>query len=190
MPRHALSALLALVLAACASGTAVQSTPAARTTPAAAPPTRVTETSSGYVVNLEGDDTELRRVLDVPPERVWSALPAVYQALGMEAEVRDEASHTYGTRRYSQSRLGGMRTTDLVRCGMQGTAPPATGGHRVRLTAITRLQPMPGEKTLLLFDVSGTAISTGGTNTGSVPCISTGKLEQHIAALVYAQAKQ
>lgn len=184
MLRHTSPALLCLALSACASGTAE------RPTPAAGPPARVTETSTGYVVQTQAEATELRRLLEVPPQQVWGALPAVYEALGIPAEVRDEASHTFGTRQYTRSRIHGTRTTELVRCGVDGVAPPATGGHRVRLTALTRLQEAPGGKTLLNFEVSGTATSTGGTGTGTVPCFSTGKLEEQLSALVYAQAKR
>jgi len=183
MSRSAFLSLLCLAFAACASGATAGSSPPA------GPPARIVKTSTGTMVHLEPEATVSRRVLDFPPQRVWGAVEGAYEALGITAEVREEDSGTFGTRIYTQSRLGGSRTADLVRCGGQKVGPSATGGYRVRLSALSKVQPAPGGKTLLLIEVSGTGTSLGGTSTGPVQCVSTGKLERQIATLVAAQLK-
>lgn len=182
MTRHSLAPLLCcLALAACATAPTDETTPLTQ-------PARFARTSSGFDVQIESRSTAKIQSLQVAPQAAWNALPAVFQSLGIEAEVRDEASLTFGTQQYRGARITGVRTSDLVRCGAQGYAAPALGGYRVRLTVLARVQPAADGKADLLVEVDGTATAAGGTSSGTMVCSSTGKLEQMIIERVLLQA--
>jgi hypothetical protein len=122
--------------------------------------------------------------LAASPDQVWAALPGVYQQLGIQAEMREDAARTLGTRAFTGSRIDGKRATDFVRCGNQGSGPSSGGMYRTRLMIVTRVIAIPDGKTDLVTEVGGTATPVEGTSTGQIACASTGDLEQRIRALV------
>ena len=117
--------------------------------------------------------------LNASPEQVWTALPAVYAALGIPAEINQPAAYTYGTNRFTGSRLNGKRITDFMRCGGSGAMPPTT--YRIRLLVLSSVQPgtTPGTARLTT-QVQGSATPVDGTSSAIVGCSSTGRLEQGI----------
>lgn len=173
--------LVALAAAACAPAA---SSP--RPTPAGPPPS-LTVTSTEVTVRLSENAGVAPLRLDAPLERVWEALPAVYETLGIPVEVNDASTRTYGTRRYTYGRLGGKRTMDYVRCGHQGAGPSAVSSYRVRVTIVSSVGPAPDEKSVLATEVTGVAMPVDGTSTGAVRCVTTGDLERRIHSLVAEQ---
>lgn len=126
-------------------------------------------------------------LLGASPEQVWGAIPAVYAALEIPAEIAEPAAFTYGTTRFTRSRLGGDRITRFLRCGSQGSgsgALPVTA-YRVRLSVISSVEPGTTAGTARLTTrVQGSATSVEGTGSAMVGCSSTGELEQRIHALL------
>lgn len=174
--------LLALLLIAC-SPAAPSPAPSPATRPAS-----ITETSTSVAIRLSESHEPATVTLDAPLERVWSIVPEVYQALGIPAEINDPGARVYGTRSFAQSRLGGKRTADYVRCGNEGAGPSAVSGYRVRLSVVSSLRSAPGGKTVLATEVNGSATPVEGTSTAAVRCASTGALEQRIHSLVSERA--
>lgn len=175
------SAAAGLLLAACAPAAPHASSAAPEPSPA------IMETSTGISVRL-GADGPARAAVDAPAGRVWAALPAVYEALGIPAEVSDPAAHTYGTQRFTRTRLGDRRTAEMVRCGNAGSGASAMSTYRIRLSILTTLRPGAGGGTELSTEVAGSATPVDGTSTGATRCVSTGELERRIAALAAEHA--
>lgn len=163
------------ILAGCAT---VASPPAG-----AGSPGSISSTETGGVIRMGQDSRAVSVSLEAPPDQVWAALPGIYQQLGIQAEMREDATRTIGTRAFTGSRIDGKRTTDFVRCGNQGSGPSAGGMFRTRLMIVTRVMATSDGKTDLVSEVGGTATPVEGTSTGQVACASTGDLEQRIRAL-------
>lgn len=165
------------LLAACAaapgsSGTVV-------TGPAPSEPA-IIGTSTGTMVRVSGDNTALAYSVSAPVERIWTALPMVYDALGIPVAHSDPATRQMGNRRIIGTRVGGEPMDTYVRCANQGAGPSAMARHRVTLSVITALQPEANGKTTMATQVSGTATPIEGTSSGAILCVSTGRLEARI----------
>jgi hypothetical protein len=172
--------LVTLSLAACApAAQPAQDRPAA-------PPAHVQETGGGIRIQLSGVEPGTPVSLGGSREAAWAALPQVYAALGLRADLVDPATHRYGAQRVTQARIGERRTRDLVRCGNDGAGPSAVSGYRIQLSIVSRLVPAAGGKTDLTTEVGGWASSVEGGSTGAIRCVSTGELEQQIATRLAA----
>jgi len=167
-----------VLVAACASATPAPGTRSS------GPPAAVVTTSTGAMVRLDPEMAGITVPLDASPDRVWTVLLEVYQALGVPAEINDATTWSYGTRRFSQSRLAGRRVAEFVRCGHEGAGASAMSAHRIRLSIVSSLKPARGGKTVLQTEVGGSATSIEGTSTAPVRCVSEGQLEQQIHAQV------
>ena len=180
MSRSILPALLALT-SACASGGSAP--------PSAAPgaPPRVMPTSTGLTIRLAEDSLRSTTVFQAPLDTVWTRLPAIYETLGIPAEVADPRTWTFGTQRFTQRRVAGRQTLDLVHCGHEGTGPSAVRARRLRLTIVSTLRRLASGATELTTEVSGEATAVDGTSTAAARCGSTGELEQRIAATLAEQ---
>lgn len=168
--------LLAIGFVVAATGCATAATPPA----GAGAPGSISGTETGGVIRMGQDSRAVSVALSASPDEVWAALPGVYRELGIQAEMRDEATRSLGTRGFTGGRIGGKRTMDYVRCGNQGSGPSAGGMFRTRLTIVTRVMPAADGKTELVSEVGGTAAPVEGTSTGVVACASNGDLEQRI----------
>jgi hypothetical protein len=135
------------------------------------------------MIRLGTDSRATSISISATPEQVWAVLPGIYQELGIQAEMRDDALRTLGTRGFTGSRIGGKRAGDFVRCASQGTGPSSGGMMRTRLTIITRVTSASGGKAEIVTEVGGTATPVEGTSTGPTACASTGELEQRIRTM-------
>lgn len=178
MYRRICTATLALLAGACAAGT-----PAPGTGSVGLPASVVT-TSTGAMVRLDTEPVGATAQLDAPPARVWALMPEVYEALGIPAEINDAGARSYGTRRFSQSRVAGKRVAELVRCGHEGAGASAMSAHQIRLSIISSLQPAPDGRTALRTEVAGSAAPVEGTSTRPVRCVSLGEIERRIQTLL------
>ena len=171
--------LFAIGVVAVVTGCASAGTPPA----GAGAPGSISGTETGGVIRMGQDSRAVSVALAASPDQVWAALPGVYRELGIQAEMRDDATRSIGTRGFTGGRIGGKRTMDYVRCGNQGSGPSSGGMFRTRLTIVTRVMAASGGKTELVTEVGGTATPVEGTSTGVVACASTGDLEQRIREL-------
>ena len=179
--RRTAPVVLLSVLAACAPATPAPGIPAA------GPEPMVMETSSGISYRLRNDDTGVTRPYAAPVDRVWAALPGVYEELGIPTGVNDPEARVFGNRRASVTRVGGERVSRFVRCGNeQGAGPSAGGGYRVQLSVLTTLRG-DGAATQATTTVGGTATPVAGTSNDAVACVSTGALEKRIGDLIAAR---
>jgi len=174
MSRSMFTALLVLMSACASSGSAP---------PGAAPgaPPQVRSTSSGLAVRLAVDSVRSTTVFQAPLDSVWSRLPAVYETLGIRAEVVDSRTWAFGTPRFTGRSLAGKRTIDMVYCGHEGAGPSAVRATLVRLSIVSSLRKLASGDTELTTEVAGTSTPMDGTSTTVTRCVSNGELEQRIA---------
>lgn len=175
-----LTPLMASGMLACASGPG--SAPTEQVAPAL--PAEVRETSTGAIIRIAAEQLVIETEVKVPLELVWSLLPRVYSALGIDGQILDSEARVYGTRRFTKSRVGDRRVGEYVRCAFQGAGPSAAGGYRAQLSITTRVESPTAEWTIVSSQISGTATSAEGTSTDAVRCVSNGNLERLIARMV------
>lgn len=136
---------------------------------------------------------ELRRTLDAwetsvpaPVERVWAAVPAVYEEIGLAGGglLRDgERSFAYRAR--MPRRLAAKRPSTYVSCG-RGMTGNNADEYEVRLFVVTSGAPTETGSTIgTTVDASATPRGVSGA---AVPCTSTGELERLIARALLTAA--
>ena len=129
MPYHPLLPRLALALAGC--GAATSSLPIQRPVVADAGP------EFRRAVDTLGQAEAVPGTLD----RVWQALRAVYQELGLRANEVDPRARRVGVRAQRLTRdAGGTRLSVYLDCG-SGLTGPHADEYRVTLTAISTVVP-------------------------------------------------
>ena len=173
----ALTPFVVFLLSACASSPS--SAPAGAGTPGS-----ISGTETGGMIRMGQDSRAVSVGLAATPEQVWAVLPGIYQEIGVQTEMRDDALRTIGTRGFTGGRIAGKRPLEFVRCGNAGSGPSSGGMLRTRLIIVTRVMPASGGKTELVTEVGGTATPVEGTSTGPTMCASTGELEQRIKTMV------
>lgn len=177
------SPLLVLALAACSQAPSPG-------IPTPNQPAYAGPTSEGVTIRLGEDVAPPSGTLAAPVERVWAALPVAYRTLGIGAQIQDSVRRAFGTHRFTERRVAGKATADVVRCGNQGAGPSAVAGYRIQLSIVSTLRIEAVDRTALTTEITGVAQSVDGTSTGRVRCVSTGELEHRIYQLVAAQLKE
>ena len=167
-------ALLALLLAACASASGPQVQQSVGTS------TVVGDQSGRGQVNIAVDKVAIGGALPFTVDAAWKALPSSYKALGLSIEFTDEKTHTVGHPRITaRSTLGDARMSTYLRCG-EGIAGAFADTYRIRMNIRTQLSRVAGDSTMVQTVVAATATPVQGAASGTVECTSTGMLEQAI----------
>lgn len=172
----ALAVVLAAALAAgCAS--AVSGTRQADTI------TVITGDGASYEVR-RGEDVRTNPTVTVGPEAAWSVLPAVYEVLGLEPDVRNPSRRELGVSAYRISmRFLGRNASDFFDCGLDpGLNRPTADQMPITARVVTAVLPRAGGSEIATR-LEGSARRTGG-NAGIAACRSTGLLEVTIGQMV------
>lgn len=168
--------LLLLSLGGCAGGglSAGSGSPSTTRLETAGGDFDVTATSSARVT---------AQTVAAPADRVWAALPAAFQAVGLEAGVVSASNRVYGTPLLRfRGRLAGERASRLLNCGSNPIGSPAADLYDVEATVRAAVQPDAAGGTRLEVLVEAVAAPpAGGTRT---PCTSTRVLEERIVSQV------
>lgn len=186
--RRSLSAAVVLLSAACSGAT-----PTTDPVPAGAPRTEriVTSTGGGGVaVNTANIDYDVRLLSTGTVAQVWSALPQVYEELGIPLTIKNDAQRVIGNEgwrtRRSIARVPMQRYLD---CGRSGTIENAET-YSINMSILTTVTANPGGGSV----VSTTIVATGRnplTSSGQeVRCTSQGDLEIRIRDMVQAKVAQ
>ncbi|HEX8391761.1 MAG TPA: hypothetical protein VF665_05310 [Longimicrobium sp.] len=120
------------------------------------------------------------------PERVWEVLPEVLRELGIEPQVDTTRERVMGNTRITAPRVGGERTSRYMTCGNDGGGPASAGQYRIRLNLVTQVRA-EGTGTRTFTRLVGTATSVQGGSGSVMGCVTTGRLEQKIAAGITAR---
>ena len=179
-----------LALVACASGKGASS-PAA-TTPS---PQETVRLSGGggvgqMLVDTHPTSETARITVDFPMDRVWNAMKAAYDSLGVPVTSMDQASHTIGNNSMRiRRRLGDVPMSKYVNCGnVQGVQ--SADAYEVVGSIVTRLDAPDGPsrtRMTTLVDFQGRPMTIAAEFTR---CTTTGQLEKRLSELVAAQLKR
>jgi len=171
---------LPLLLAACASNEDPGVSPSPSSLPAFAE-ARGTE----YYYRLSGDDGASVAEFDAPVEKVWDLMLAAYQSAGVEIGTLDARTRTIGNRAITTTRrLGQTSITEYVRCAQGGSGIMTSTTYRVQLSVLSTLKPAANGGTRMETTLSATGTPAEGASRNSIPCPSTGRLEQKLAEAV------
>lgn len=157
---------------------------------------RVTEPGVVAVVTASGDTWEVRRSPDVranprvqvPPDRAYAVLPAVYAELQFPADLQDPAARQIGVseQRFSR-RILGRTPSDFFDCGLDsGLNLPLADRAPIDARIVTQVLG-GGDAAEIATTIRATARRSGG-NAGVAECRSTGLLEILIGDMVRERA--
>ena len=186
--RAAASLLAALALSACSGGGGVETAPA----PAANPTTvRVTGSGGSAITMSMVDDGPgvLSRTVAGSVDDVFTALPAVYDSLGIPLTDRDAATHIVGNSGFNtRRRLGKTPLGRYFDCGSTQGAP-SVDSYDIHLSVLSKVQPgsSAGLSTITtIVEVMGRPAAFSGEY---VKCSTNGVLEQRIVDGVKARLR-
>lgn len=180
-----MSALLSIVLAACASGSRSSPMP-----PGVEETVRIANTganvSSGMKVVSDAPTASITDIAQ-PIGSVWNALGVVYDSLGIPIATRDNATHVLGNPALKlRHRLGSTRLARFIDCGSTQGGPSADL-YEIVLSVVSALQPSATGTTLATqVSAQGRPVAFSGEY---VRCSSTGALEQLVANQVKLRAR-
>lgn len=168
--------LLALtLLAACASSGTSNPTPDLGT------PTRISGPDFGMELYTNPGIGE--RLMAVPLDSVWLALPGVYGALDIDITHSDPSRHVFGNPQYRARRVEGKRLSTYIDCGSGVTAVPKADDYEVTLSVTTTLTAGEENSTVVTTTVDGYA-RPRAVSTNPVHCTSKGTLELRVVQLI------
>lgn len=121
-----------------------------------------------------------------PAARVWAAIPAVFDSLGLDLNFRVPEEHRTGTcYQKLRLRLGGDLLSTYLDCGETRSLPNADR-YEIALTVIVTLEPQ-GSGTAVHTFVLGVGLDESGVASGRIWCYSKGRLEDRITKLLEAR---
>jgi hypothetical protein len=124
--------------------------------------------------------------LEFPMDRVWGALPVVYQTLEIPIEQVDQTTHVIGNPSLKlRRRLGNVLLSRYLNCGStQGG--PNTDTYEVHLSVLTQAATRgdDGATVTTLVEAAARPVSLSGEY---IRCTSKGVLEARISELLRTQ---
>jgi hypothetical protein len=121
------------------------------------------------------------------PDRVWEAMPAVYQGLGIAVGTSIPDAKTIGNVRLELNRvLAGQPLSTFVNCGEGPTGSPLADSYRVTMSLLTILAPAETGATRVETRVNASAVNRAVSG-ATVNCATTGRLESLIAERIRSQ---
>lgn len=116
--------------------------------------------------------------VDVPADRLWRHLPAVYDSLGVGISAVNAEARILGVEHTRvRGQVGGTRVSRLLRCGVSVTGDIADE-YEIHLTSLTQIEA-DGGRSVVSTHVRAYALP-GGYTSNAVRCASRGELEQRI----------
>ena len=145
------------------------------------------DAQTSEVMHTQSSDGPVSATLHASTDAVWKALPAAYAGLGIDLMVIDRPSGTIGNRSFIRTRtLAGKRLSAYFECGSSMTGLRADEG-RVTAASVTRVTAASDGETQLSTTVAGVVQTVEGSSAQSIPCASTGALEEAIRNAVARQ---
>ncbi len=155
-------------------------------TPAVTPTTQTTKIGANgatYEFQRVVSDNASEQTVAMPLDRAWSALPAVYETLGIPPATIDSRTHTFGnTNLKARTQLGGTQLSELLDCGWSMAGKNADR-FEVTLRVTTSLRAAESGGTIIHTEVSADARDPGHGES-SVHCASKGALETRIVTRI------
>ncbi len=123
-------------------------------------------------------------------DRVWLALPTIFDSLAISVETIDTPTHVMGNSAFQvRRRLGGVSLSQYIRCGRNTPSGPMENTYDIRLTVLSQLQPHGSDSTTVSTSVQALARPVGMSGT-PVRCSSTGALEASLVSAVKSKLRR
>jgi len=197
--RSASSILLSPLLLSCASAAAPKPDAPAPARPASGPTAAAPEVARS--VNLETKDgrllvagvvihqsTDTFRGQDVdgPAAKLWTALPAVYDQLGLPVNGVDSEKRAVAAVNFrARVQLAKVRLSQYVDCGAASSIGRAADSYTITFNVATQVVPVSDARATVATLVQ--AFGRPSSNAGeAIHCTSTGILESRVAELAAA----
>jgi hypothetical protein len=120
--------------------------------------------------------------------KVWAAVTAAYDSIGIAPTTVDAADHRFGNRGLQIRRqLAGVPLSRYVDCG-SAQARPSADFYDVNLSVLTQLTPIDSTDTKVVTTVDAMARPVSFTGE-YIRCATTGALEARISRLLEAATK-
>lgn len=178
MHRTLLLALAALV--GCSSSAGV---------PAGRPDVLITVPGSeGGTLRLRSDDPPSSAIIAISQDKVWSALPAVFDSLGVQVTLTDPKQRIIGTEGLKvRVRLGGVALSRYFDCGTTQIGANADS-YEILLTLLAQLKPAPANTTTIEVTVRARARPVAFRQAYSdCQTKTTGRLDERLVELLRRQ---
>ena len=124
-----------------------------------------------------------------PSAKAFSALPVVYEALGLPVNTVQSDAGTFGAREMRMPhRLGKASLSQYIDCGTNATGSANADIYMVTMTVLSRVIPVAGGSTSTVatqLTATARAVAVSGN---TVQCSSTGRLEEAINTRLAAEA--
>jgi len=121
--------------------------------------------------------------------KLWGALPAVYDSLGIPPGMVEQTSHMYGNRSLQIRRqLGKVRLSRYIDCG-SAQARPSADFYDVNLSVVTQLQAADSANTRVVTTVDAMARPIAFTGE-YIRCATRGEIESRVSAMLQAAANK
>jgi hypothetical protein len=118
--------------------------------------------------------------IPMPPGRVFEAVKAVYEELGVPPGTHDPATGRFGnTDFWKQRRMGNESLSTFLDCGEGLTGPVATN-YRIYMSLQSVVRPDGKGGSELETAFSAQAQNMEGSSGDRIACGSTGRLEERI----------
>jgi hypothetical protein len=124
-----------------------------------------------------------------PADKLWRALPAAYDSLGIPRSVIDASGRLIGNRGLQVRRqLANVRLSKYIDCGSP-QARPSADFYDVNLSVVTQLEVIdPGDtRVVTTVDAMARPVSFSGEY---IRCATTGEIESRISRMLDAAARQ
>ena len=124
-----------------------------------------------------------------PVAKLWNAMPAIFDSLGIAPGTVDPAERLYGNRGLQIRRqLGGVRLSKYLACG-SAQARPSADFYDVNLSVITQLAPVDSANTKVVTTVDAMArpVAFSGEY---IRCATTGEIESRISSMLARAAQR
>lgn len=130
-------------------------------------------------------DGQQMTTVDAPINRVWIALAAAYDSVGVPISVTDAKQRMLGNKGFTlRQKLGTVQLSKYIDCGGGGFGPNANS-YDVYLSILSRLHADEAGRTELVTTVDAAARPTN-VSQPYMKCGSKGEIESRIAELVQA----
>lgn len=145
-----------------------------------------TETDGVNLRLLRTDEPGVRtESMAAPPERVWAAIGDVYAELRIPGAETDAGRRVIAAVEQRVRRIGGRPVRAYFECGSAMGSPAAD--YDVYVTVGTLVDPSPlGSR----VRTAASAYARGSAGSSTIPCTSTGALEERINQMVDQRVAQ
>lgn len=146
--------------------------------------------SSGGTLRVRNETESASGIIALPVAKVWSALPAVFDSLGMTPTTVDPTKRLFGTEGAKlRQRIGGIALSRFFDCGTTQVGPNADS-YEVLIMAYVQLKTAPANTTTIEVTVNARARPVAFRQGYSDCQPQTRTLDAHIIELVRRQANR